>query len=835
MNSINSSNEVKLELNIPGINIPNNIRLVDGNLTLDELEKKGMYGDYVLDRGMSIRNLNKTLKELSSNDSFLSFNLIKKSDKLIKDLEESEINFINIYGQSCYQSCTLQGFVHIIFPLAIKNINKERIKLGKNQVKDLDELKNDNIFNNTVIDILKEIAYIQGCGNGGKSKNGNIRYQAKKLFEIAPPKILGGESSENIIDVDEDHKKAIDDSKIYEEGVNAVGGIFDGIGAKQIPGPKPAPPKKSGIEYKMFTGEDLIKVIEINKRTIVSEVVKFKVEGYNKYYGNLVLKFSDDNINDPDLDIYRLINDCPQIKKNFYEKRKITETSDIIFMITDRLDYRHTIKKQFQIYESIFLDNNGYFNSLINGNSYTAFELKFIIFHRFSSEYSGHYIAYSKFRGKWYKFNDLDNDYAKNEQPPLLNNRNENYYPICFYYVKNKEIKYNNNHNSKDLCLNKEIINPYKMLGITEEDCKKMYQSSHNFNGDLIYIKYQKLKNSFNSNGQKRLLLSYYILLNVNKFERIGNEYKVKTKDHFYYVIMGDLSNLQKLYEKNKYILATKDNYLRNLLHYSVIGENYEITKFLLEKGINFDEPDYFLSTPLKYASNNDIRKLLFNNGSTIEIYNQSKLTLGLNIQINDLNKIDLIYHYFLKNKSVNNIEYIKKDNNIIGKRLIRNRGYGDDITFGWNKVYHGTKYVSMEHILLYGLRNFGEPLDGHIPLGQKVNNINNWAKAIFVTPSIFYASNFSEIISSDKEQWYIIIEAKLKEGCFSEFESTIYKYNYKNSEPKKIEYRINAKNFGASFYDDDEEGIVTISLLFVKKKFIDECKNYKDGDYFLN
>ena len=40
MNSISSSNEVKLELNIPGSYIPNNIRLIDGNLTLDELEKK---------------------------------------------------------------------------------------------------------------------------------------------------------------------------------------------------------------------------------------------------------------------------------------------------------------------------------------------------------------------------------------------------------------------------------------------------------------------------------------------------------------------------------------------------------------------------------------------------------------------------------------------------------------------------------------------------------------------------------------------------------------------------------------------------------------------------
>ena len=383
------------------------------------------------------------------------------------------------------------------------------------------------------------------------------------------------------------------------------------------------------------------------------------------------------------------------------------------------------------------------------------------------------------------------------------------------------------------------------MLGITEEECKKMYQSLQNINGDLIYTKYQKLKNSINSNEKKKLLLSYYILLNINKFERIGNEYKVKTKDYFYYVIMGDLNNLQKLYENNKYILTTEDNYLRNLLHYSVIGENYDITKFLLEKGINFDEPDYFLSTPLKYASNNDIRKLLVNNGSTIEIYNQSKLTLGLNIQISDLNKIDLIYHYFLKDKSVNNIEYIKKKEDdglgildwaqsIIGKRLIRNKKNGVDITLGWNKVYHGTKYVSMEHILLYGLRNFGEPSDGHIPLGKEANNINNFAKAIFVTPSIFYASNFSEIIDSDKDQWYIIIEAKVKDGFFSEYENTV-KYNYKNGEPKKIKYRIKAKNFAASFYGDDEEGIVTNSLLFVKKKYIDGCQNYKDGDYFQN
>ena len=300
----------------------------------------------------------------------------------------------------------------------------------------------------------------------------------------------------------------------------------------------------------MFTGEDLVKVIKINKKTIVSEVVKFKVEGNNKYYGNLVLKFSDYNLNDPDLDIYKLINDCPQIKKNLYEKRKITETSDIIYMVTDRLDYRNTIKKQFNIYENIFLDTNGYFNSLINGNSYTAFELKFIIFHRFFSENNGHYIAYSKIRGKWYEFNDLNLDYAENKEPPLINNTYENYFPICFYYVKNKEIKYNNNHYLKDLCFNNEIINPYEILGITEEECKKMYNSPRNIDGDLIINNYYKLKKHSNFNTKKKLLLSYYILLNINKFERIGNKYLIKNKDHFYYVIMGDLYNLQKIYKR---------------------------------------------------------------------------------------------------------------------------------------------------------------------------------------------------------------------------------------------------------------------------------------------
>jgi hypothetical protein len=46
----------------------------------------------------------------------------------------------------------------------------------------------------------------------------------------------------------------------------------------------------------MFTGKDLFKVIEIRKKNIVSEVMKFKIEGDNKYYGNIVFKFTEDDL-----------------------------------------------------------------------------------------------------------------------------------------------------------------------------------------------------------------------------------------------------------------------------------------------------------------------------------------------------------------------------------------------------------------------------------------------------------------------------------------------------------------------------------------------------------
>ena len=157
-------------------------------MTLNDVEKKIPKNDVIFDRGnIPIKDLYKPLFQLQKEyfpNSHLKFNLLRVSDKLIKDIEESEINFRNISLSSCAESTFLQGLVHIIFPESIRNLNQEREKNFKPKVKNLDELKNNNNLNNIIIDILKDISYIQGCGNGGRGKDGQKTYEAMHYHRL---------------------------------------------------------------------------------------------------------------------------------------------------------------------------------------------------------------------------------------------------------------------------------------------------------------------------------------------------------------------------------------------------------------------------------------------------------------------------------------------------------------------------------------------------------------------------------------------------------------------------------------------------------------------------
>ena len=139
--------------------------------------------------------------------------IIRKDDlfeKVLNNLEESKINFKNIDGSSCYQSSTLQGFVHLIYPLAIRNLNKEKDKKGQTKIKNLDELKNNNQFNDMIIDILKEI------NNKERTKKITFypdnRFKADKLFDKYPPEQGKSQGLLNEYDCNKLHELLINDA-----------------------------------------------------------------------------------------------------------------------------------------------------------------------------------------------------------------------------------------------------------------------------------------------------------------------------------------------------------------------------------------------------------------------------------------------------------------------------------------------------------------------------------------------------------------------------------------------------------------------------------------------
>ena len=361
---------------------------------------------------------------------------------------------------------------------------------------------------------------------------------------------------------------------------------------------------------------------------------------------------------------------------------------------------------------------------------------------------------------------------------------------------------------------NCEVINPFQILGISEKENHPEYEKKEIFR--------TKIKNY-------KQYLSCFISDNKDKYSRIGNYFLVE-KDSFYYVIMNDLQNLKKSYESNKYILAEKDDTRRSLLHYSVIGGYYEITEFLLKIGINYDEPDSDHNSALYYADGK-IKELLKKFGSRIERYNGLNDLKGINtVKSNDINIIDSLYKELYNKGLVEKMLDITLDNKVIGKRLYRNKSLIEsrEKYINWKRVYHGTRFTSIEFILLHGLRNLSSQMNSHIPLGMKIDGIDDWASAIFVTPSIFYAIEYSELINYKNEEWFIIIDAQVKPGSFSVHPSTVYGYKFRNGEPKNVEFRIEC------YFDGQESSnVIVTSLLFVNKKFIDNEKSFSEGFIF--
>lgn len=260
-----------------------------------------------------------------------------------------------------------------------------------------------------------------------------------------------------------------------------------------------------------------------------------------------------------------------------------------------------------------------------------------------------------------------------------------------------------------------------------------------------------------------------------------------------------------------------------------------------MQKGANINETQGSGSTPLhgaSYYGNELVVQLLLQYGADTTIINKfSNLAINeskscaisksiqnfggdiINILLNKLNKSNLSQ----------GMRILKRNGNIVGKKILRKKNlYGmSNVGQDWILCWHGTHYNALESIMETGLVAAGtklkngielEPKDNHISRFMPVGHIEDWAKAIFVSPSILYAFDacYSERINSEAEQWGILIETRVRPYSYISRGSTVKNYKISENEPEDLEYRI-----------ESSEDVVVNSIVFAKCSYINNNKNY--------
>ena len=394
-------------------------------------------------------------------------------------------------------------------------------------------------------------------------------------------------------------------------------------------------------------------------------------------------------------------------------------------------------------------------------------------------------------------------------------------------------------------------INPYSVLNISPSASATESQNA-----------FKNLVISHNKDIKSNACLAYEVLCNKQNFVQYGNYYKIKVKDCFYFTIIGDLNSLKLLIEKNKNILYSKDCFNRNLLYLAARNGYFDVTEYLLQKGINIDEVQNSGSTALHGAAfygQELIVQLLIEHGINTKIKNnngstaadEAKTTSIKNLILKSEQDIILnLYHNLHVKGFVSNLVPIKNRNKIIAQKMLCLPGFlKKDYLYlinNWVPAWHGTKLNFLESIAYNGLLPAGSKLEngipiqvnsGHIPLEQCFSGINGWAKAVFVSPSIFYFTHteYSERITSSGKTWCVLVEVRIRPETYTKHPATST-HTLLIGEPIDLEYRVNME-IDSKLIDFDPffKNIYATSITFVSTDFLENINNYNEGNIFIN
>ena len=386
-------------------------------------------------------------------------------------------------------------------------------------------------------------------------------------------------------------------------------------------------------------------------------------------------------------------------------------------------------------------------------------------------------------------------------------------------------------------------LNPWQVLGLNSSDASR----------EAIKAAFKKKIHQPVRQNRAMVSIAHHMLTSsAGRYKRVEgtDEFVVTRRDHFMLAACGHTHELTLRIAKDGNIVERRDEHGRTLLYIASKSGFYDTCNLLLQKGAYVNEAQRDGSTPLHGAAffgHELIVGLLLQHGAKSDIRNKwgntaidesATPSIRSLIQTASGDDISSLAARLKERQLVKSVRLIEYQGEVIAKELTRDpRGLDaltrdelNNIHSTWETAWHGTRYRYLESIIDKGLLPSGssgiKPAKGHYKLGETHFGIRDWAAAIFLSPSILYASHacYSERIFSESQQWCVLVKAYCKPGSFKSYDPTVFQYEPMDGEPDMPEYRIPVTEADKNVIlrVESTRSVVVQSLIFVRLSFLE-------------
>ena len=416
---------------------------------------------------------------------------------------------------------------------------------------------------------------------------------------------------------------------------------------------------------------------------------------------------------------------------------------------------------------------------------------------------------------------------------------------IFWQMTKSNETRYIATYNTNwgEKVVISEPVNPWQVLGFFSSD-----------------VSYGAIKAAFKtkitqSGRQNRAMVSIACHILTSSGDRYTrkpgtDEYIVTKHDHFILAACGHTVQLEFEISTKTNVVEHKDEHGRTLLYTASKSGFYDTCKMLLRKGATVDEVQRDGSTPLHgaaYFGHAQVVRLLLQHGARTNLRNNwgnapqdesATSEIRRLIQTASVDQISSLAADLREKQLVLSVRVIEYQGEVIARELIRDpraldastRMEWTTIHRTWELAWHGTRFAYLESIIKKGLLPAGtggiNPGAGHFRLGEEHFGIPNWAAAIFVSPSILYASHscYSDRVSSEFQQWCVLVKVYCRPGTLKSYDPTVKQYKPMEGEPDAPECRVPVTEADKNVIlrVESTRNVVVRSLIFVRLSFLE-------------